>query len=446
MTPVGGANWGCHLTPRPGQEVLVAFQNGNIDRPVIVGSTYNGQGQTDAQGNRIASGSSDASANAPAFFAGQQDSAHTHDASLSGLKTQQLESSRSGQGGYNQLVFDDTPGQSRIELASTEHRSQLQLGHLKHQQDNARRADRGHGGELATTASLALRAGSGLLLSADARPNASSQHLDSREAIAQTEHAQALTQNLGELAAKQNAALQGDPQASDLPACARLKHAGEVLGGMASRGNSPSAPANDEQPIKAIQGGSGTVAAWSEPRLQLSAPAGIVQVTPQHHILAAGSHLSIASSQDSNLVAQGNHSLAIKAGFALFTHGKAKDAQKPNQETGIHLHAASGHVSLQAQSGKLTAAADKKVTLASTQASINASAKQKFLATAQGAYLKIEGGNIEVHAPGKVLFKASQKNWTGPASASGGGSLPKAGEVKGCAQQSAKGLDAVAEF
>ncbi|MBL8403798.1 MAG: type VI secretion system tip protein VgrG, partial [Dechloromonas sp.] len=33
MTPVAGANWGGHLVPRPGQEVLVAFQNGNIDRP-----------------------------------------------------------------------------------------------------------------------------------------------------------------------------------------------------------------------------------------------------------------------------------------------------------------------------------------------------------------------------------------------------------------------------
>ena len=36
MIPVAGANWGGHLVPRPGQEVLVAFQNGNIDRPIEV--------------------------------------------------------------------------------------------------------------------------------------------------------------------------------------------------------------------------------------------------------------------------------------------------------------------------------------------------------------------------------------------------------------------------
>jgi type VI secretion system secreted protein VgrG len=42
------------------------------------------------------------------------------------------------------------------------------------------------------------------------------------------------------------------------------------------------------------------------------------------------------------------------------------------------------------------------VTLASTTGKLSASAKQKILATAQGAYLKIEGGNIELHAPKKV--------------------------------------------
>ncbi len=45
MTPVAGGNWGGHLVPRPGQEVLVAFQNGNINRPLIIGTAYNGSGQ-----------------------------------------------------------------------------------------------------------------------------------------------------------------------------------------------------------------------------------------------------------------------------------------------------------------------------------------------------------------------------------------------------------------
>ncbi|MBT0964189.1 DUF2345 domain-containing protein, partial [Denitromonas iodatirespirans] len=73
--------------------------------------------------------------------------------------------------------------------------------------------------------------------------------------------------------------------------------------------------------------------------------------------------------------------------------------------------------------------ADKTVTLASTSASIHASAKTHLLLTAKGAYLKLEGGNIELHAPGPVKLKASMKNLTGPASASVTGlKFPKGGD------------------
>lgn len=34
--------------------------------------------------------------------------------------------------------------------------------------------------------------------------------------------------------------------------------------------------------------------------------------------------------------------------------------------------------------------------------------------TAQGAFLKLEGGNIMIHGPGKITFKASMKELTGP--------------------------------
>jgi type VI secretion system secreted protein VgrG len=149
-------------------------------------------------------------------------------------------------------------------------------------------------------------------------------------------------------------------------------------------------------------------------------------------MLVSGKSTSITTGQATNWVAQGNHSLATKGGLALFTVGKTNN-NAPNTETGIHLHAASGKVSTQAQSGQLKAAADKKVTIASTTSSLNASAKGHLLATAKGAYLKIEGGDIQIHAPGPVKLKASQKNLTGPKSSSVSASLAKAGELKGCA-------------
>lgn len=447
MSPVAGANWGGHWVPRPGQEVLVAFQGGNIDRPVIIGALFNGQGNEDAAGNRIAGTTQQASANAPALFAGQNDPAHRHNASLSGLKSQQLSASRSGSGGYNQLIFDDTPGEPRISLGSTEYASTLQLGHLKQQQDNARLKDRGHGAELATRAAAAVRAGSGLLISADARPGARGAHLDSTEPIALTEEAHDLATALADVAAKQNAALAGDPAAPDLPASAALQAAVKVMGATVTAGPVAATPTSDPGTggFKAIAGGEGTVPAWSAPRLHYSAPGGIAQLTPASAILVAGKTLSLSAGQDIGLVAQGNHCLAVKDGLVLFTVGRA-GGNKPNQETGIALHAASGKVSVQAQSGQLRAAADKTLTVASTTASVQARAKTHLLATAGGAYLKIEGGNISLHAPGPVKLKASMKNLTGPKSTSVIGSLPKAGDLRVCemqATQAASGSSAI---
>jgi type VI secretion system secreted protein VgrG len=144
---VAGANWGAVFTPRLGQEVLVRFVGGNIDRPVVVGALYNGQGSEDAQGNAVGAGAASATGNASAWFPGQQQAGakladgvdgaelqgHQHAAVLAGYKSQELATSQSGSGGYNQLVFDDSPGGGRIELSSSAAQTRLQLGHLLHQ-------------------------------------------------------------------------------------------------------------------------------------------------------------------------------------------------------------------------------------------------------------------------------------------------------------------------
>ena len=69
-----------------GQEVLVEFVDGDIDRPVIVGATYNGEGQPDAQGNRVNAGAAGATGNAPAWFPGSArqgaHEGHAHTATL----------------------------------------------------------------------------------------------------------------------------------------------------------------------------------------------------------------------------------------------------------------------------------------------------------------------------------------------------------------------------
>ena len=232
---VAGANWGSHFVPRLGHEVLVSFVEGDIDRPVVIGSLYNGAGQADAQGNAVPGGPAGASGNANAWFPGEQAQgelqAHRHGAVLAGFKTQELCSSQGGTGGYNQLVFDDTPGANRIELSTTQSHTRLQLGHLLNQRDNQRLQPRGHGVDLATGAWGAVRAGSGLLLSAHGRPasQTAGHQLDGREVQAMLEQADDLMRSLAESAQKHDAAVLAEPTADNLPARVSATTTGESL-------------------------------------------------------------------------------------------------------------------------------------------------------------------------------------------------------------------------
>ncbi|HEU4373088.1 MAG TPA: type VI secretion system Vgr family protein, partial [Telluria sp.] len=176
-----GGGMGSQFLPRIGQEVLVKFVEGDIDRPIIVGALYNGQGEggvlptpggiVDRQGNnKVFMGAHDqavsaqgnlAGGNSPVWHGASADSAgHRNSAAQWGVRSKEF-----GGRGYNQLLFDDTDGQGRIQLKSTHAASELNLGHLIHSADNYRGSFRGAGAELRTDAYGAVRAGAGLLIS-----------------------------------------------------------------------------------------------------------------------------------------------------------------------------------------------------------------------------------------------------------------------------------------
>lgn len=404
-TPLAGANWGSNMVPRVGQEVLVDFMEGDIDRPVVIGCLYNGRGQMDAQHAQAAYGAGAATGNAPPWFPGEG-GGHAHPAVLSGFRSQALRQSQGGAAAYNQLVFDDSAEQARVVLQrrgqAHDGSAELNLGHLRHQSDNARLGAAGFGAELKTAHSVALRAGRGMLLTCDGRSGGSGSQLDSREAQAQIEASNQLQIGLATQAQKHNAKMKGEADAAELPVLKELDHSLEVLASMA---------ADDV--------GYGKVFAYSEPYLQLSSSAGITVNTPYHAVMASGTTASMSAGQDINLAAQGNASTDVVGGISLFTYGKARNKTKASQETGLKLHAASGKLSSQSQSGKTSVVADKTITVASVAGTAVVSAPKKHvLLTAQGAYIKLEGGNIEVHAPGKVDFKTSKKELAGPASIS----------------------------
>ncbi len=448
LAPQAGANWGSVALPRAGQEVLITFLGGDIDRPVVVGALYNGRGADNAQNNQVVSGGANATGNAPMWFPGDQGAqgkggttlpGHAHSAVLSGIKTQSMASSQSGTGAYNQLVFDDTPGLARVGLhthaqgsgsGSGKHSgaSELNLGALRQQTDNQLLSPTGYGLELKTHHSGALRAGSGMLISADGRPGnasgAASGQMDSEEAVNQLQAAHSLMTTLGDSAQAHKAMLPvlqgGEVKPKEQPIAKQLVHSVEVMQTKSSGTDAVNTTAalmggggNGSGGSSTNGGGAGNTTAYSEPLLAMSAPAGIALLTPQSASLNAGNTTSITAGHDINLMAQGHAGHSVKGGISFFTYGKATNGQKPNTETGIRLHAASGKVSSQSQSSNTKVTADKSITVASTTASVTVQAKEHVLLTAQGAYIKMSGGNIDVHAPGMVDLKGSSKSWTG---------------------------------
>ena len=423
-----GANWGGVFIPRLGQEVLVEFVDGDIDRPVIVGTTYNGEGQPDAQGNRVNAGAAGATGNTPAWFPGNArqgaHEGHAHTATLSGFKSQSLDASQAGNGGHNQLVFDDTPGQGRTLMHTTHSQTWLQMGHLLQQSDNLRLAHRGHGLELHTQAQGALRAASGLHVSTHARAGGTStgqgQPMNSREAQSQLRgHAELMTA-LHANAQTHLAKLPGEATPDKLPAHAALQATLQSLRGTEQSGGGAALAEGGaaQDATRGIDGGHGQIPVTERPDLVMSAAGDIAALTPAHTVLSTGQHTTLTAAQDTTLLAQRHQAWSVKEGISLFTRGEAKDKQRAVQDVGMKLHAASGNVRTEAQSDAFTLTAQKAIDLQSTAADIVITAPNRIVLNGGGGYVKIEGGNIEIGTSGKASFKAAMKELTGGASAS----------------------------
>jgi type VI secretion system secreted protein VgrG len=90
-----GRRWGALFTPRIGQEVIVAFLEGDPDQPIIIGSVYN-------------------AIQMPAYLGEGPDRKHADDPNISGIKT----NTTPGGNGYNELRFDDSKGKEQVFLHS----------------------------------------------------------------------------------------------------------------------------------------------------------------------------------------------------------------------------------------------------------------------------------------------------------------------------------------
>ncbi|WP_413615350.1 type VI secretion system tip protein VgrG [Halomonas cupida] len=390
--PNAGGRWGGVFVPRIGQEVIVDFLEGDADRPLITGRVYNGDQTPEWHSNGL----------------------------LSGFKT------RTYRGGkFNELVFDDATDQERVKLNSEHSKSQLNLGYLIDQQGNTRGAFRGTGFELRTDAYGAVRANEGLLLTSWGQLGANGEQLDMTQAWQQLSSAWQLSDSLSESATSHNA--------EPLDARDNLKQAGEDAqgryGAAENRGGAEGSGGFDGSSARtASQGGRGEAARLNAPWLHASSPAGIAMSTPESTHLAQGKSLSVTSGRDINLATGKSLIATMSEKLSMFV-----------QRAGIKLFAAQGKVEMQAQSDNMELTAEKDVKVTSTEAGVRIDAAEEILLTSGGGYIRLKGGNIEIHGPGKIDIKGAQHLFAGPASMSSElAELPEGGcetQMKGADKQ-----------
>lgn len=454
-----GPGMGWQFLPRVGQQVLVDFMDGVIERPLVIAALYNGQGeagvaptpggvgvQSDlsalssssdhrpgAQGNLIGTGHSPAWHGAGSAAASAGSNGQANASALNGIKTREFAGA-----GFNQLVFDDSQQQLRVQLATSQHGTQLNMGHLVHQADNHRGSLRGAGFELRTDAYGAIRAACGVLLttygptgtaSTGAGEATAEPALDNAAGIALAAQLKTLGQSLNQAAAThqitQLAAHIGShkagqsslaPEGTKPEAALAAWHT--CLKGMVQGASFEQAQADAASKNTAT--GEGQVPASTDPILALQARAGWAQSAGQDVQLSAAENITVASGQDSHWATGGAYrlhtgqSIGVLARAVQAGTGAAGGSGSAPAGTGISLIAAQGDTQIQAQSGPLQIAAKEQLAIQSETANIDWAAARKItLATAGGASIVIEGGNITVMCPGTITVRAGAKRFSG---------------------------------
>jgi len=295
---IAGNQWGSQWIPRIGQEVLVDFIEGDIDRPIVIKVLHNARHE-----NPHFSGTGSLPANK----------------ALSGTKTQE----HHGQG-YNELLFDDTQNELRTKLSSEHAKSQLNMGYLIHPRTEGKGEPRGEGIEARTDASLVLRSAQGILITSEVRYKATGKQLDR----------QALTSAMS--AAKELAKIYGDLSSThqaDNTDLDELKKLIDKIDAWEKGSNTDKSGTGGGQPIIAI-----------------SAPSGMAISSGEEMAITTGTHLDIVTQQSTQITSGKNLVARVKDRISLFAH-----------QLGIKLIAASGKVEVQAHSDNIEMTAAKNI-------------------------------------------------------------------------------------
>lgn len=352
-TSWASSRYGSVSLPRAGDEVVVVFVGGDPDIPLIIGRVHGPMTMP------------------PSF---SHTSGLPGDKYLSGIKSKEVNGQRS-----NQLRMDDTPGQISAQLESEHGHSQLNLGYLTHPRKNGKGDARGEGAELRSDASVAIRGGKGVLISADARLRAVGRQLERDGLNGLADALTLVQQQLAELADTHNVGASDGKPLSQL-----VKNVKQW------DGNSEKSNVEDCKPLVAID-----------------APAGMLLGSQANLSLGAQTHIDVVSVGNTQLSTGRKLLMHAMQSISLFAH-----------TLGMKLTAASGKVEIQAHADNVELTSAKRIVLvASEEIVIQA---PKLTIVTQGAQAEFGDGKITQQCSGEYAVKSAHVAFAG----GGNGSVP----------------------
>ncbi|GGZ05363.1 hypothetical protein GCM10007388_43840 [Pseudoduganella plicata] len=146
----------------------------------------------------------------------------------------------------------------------------------------------------------------------------------------------------------------------------------------------------------------------TDPIVAISAKAGLGVTGAGAMQMSNGETISLMSGSDTQFVSGGQ--MRVHSGQAI---GVLGGAVAPGADgLGVQMIAAKDAIDVQAQADTLTVQARDEVNVISANAFVDfAAAKSISLSTAGGANITIDGGNITVQCPGKLVVLAGSKNF-----------------------------------
>jgi len=293
----------------------------------------------------------------------------------------------------NKLQMEDWKGEEHVKI-STEHsgKSQLTLGHMV----DGQRQNRGSGYELRTSGHGAIRAGKGMFISADDQPGARGKQLDMSAAKQILTAALEQMQRLNECAAAAKVQLSDIERQRDLMEQRLLDLKQAVLLASAPSG----------------------IALVSDESIQLASNGNVIASARSNLDLGAGNHITIAAGQ----------------GVSVFA-----------QDQGVKLVAAKDDFSAAAHIGQMKLASAKDMTLSSVDGKWSAVSAGALTLSSQGAYIKLDNGNIELGCPGSITLKTGNFTWQGADSLTPPMPELPVGVCKQCLLDAHTGVEAMTE-